>query len=354
MSETKSRIKSKDGLWASCYEFFLDPGYKNKFETEWICSDFVAKIIKAGKKAPEGSELAQCAELIASLKLAAGGAVKIEPTEEEKKAIDKTVEKKRAQIEADPSKHGIATRHSPESRESQKAALIEMYRNSLLPEKAQRWIHFPRAYDFQSDPGKAGKYDSDKIALAISRSQTILKVSGLLSKAIAQAKAQGTVFERWQMPIKKPGRSISQMAEASEEPFDAVEVYSNRSCFAIYVARGDDSGFESTRKDIRPDLGSARLFPDEPTAERYAKARGLSLQDCAIVAVDIAPASFKAMSPKGKFPELLAVIAAKEALEIEGAIKNARIEALEAELASRRQAADPTGGETPKGSKTRL
>lgn len=335
----KSQIKSKDGLWASCYEFYLAD--TKKFPgNEWICSDFIAKLSKAAKKAPEGSELERCAALIAGLKTQSGAPVKIEATQEQLDEIEKKAAKHSAVIDKDPRRHGVyAYQHNKEQFERQKQQALALFRDELMPRKEQRWIRFPRGYDFQTDPGKAQKFASENIEKAIADSQAMMQISALLSKAIAQAKAQGVKFEKWEIPGKKPPKSVAQMAEAIEVPFNAVEIYSQRSCFAIYIERGENSGFESTRKDVKPDLGSARLFPDEPTAQRYAKARWRDVSSIAIVAVDIAPASFKPMAEGTSFGELQAVIAAKEALEIAAAIKSARIEALEAELAARKAAA---------------
>lgn len=353
MSEAKSRIKSKEGLWASCYEFYLEGG---RYEgPEWICADFLSKFKKAAKGAPEGSELARCAALLESLKLQSGADLILDPSAEQQAQIDKEVAKRSLLIDAKPMQHGVYEyQGNTEKFERAKKTALKIYQDSLAPKKSQRWIRFPASYDFQADPGKANKYDPALVEAAITRSKTIMEASGLLSKAIAQAKARGAAFERWETPGKKPPKSVQQMSEAAEAPFDAVEVYSQRACFAIYVSRGEYSGFESTRKDVKADLGSARLFPDEAMASRYAKSRGYDSKICAIVAVDIAPAGFKPMVKGESFPELQAVIAAKEALEIEGAIKSAKIEALEAELAARKAAAEADSGAPPKPPRSRL
>lgn len=346
---TTHQILTSAGHYATCRPYFIAT-VGSGAGLPWICKDFAIAIESAAKNAMPASELARLAWLLRRAEFSEGPELLLPMTPAESEALESKLADFKCAVLANPRKFGIYTPSNYSSFQSELAAVCSERRFELSPKKLQNWIYLPRNFAFKDNPSKACMIEHDKAAAIVERCELLLLISELLNKATAQAKKLGASLHDNTLPARKLPAHVREMAQAHCKPFAAAEAYASRECFAVYLGPHGNArrrGFLTARGDSAPDLGSALLFP----TQKLALAKASQFASAAVVTVDIAPKSYApagATNTADAFAELAAVIAAKEAAEIDAAIKGARIEELEAELAAR-QAQTPGGAAPSRG-----
>lgn len=330
---TQSRIKNAKGQWLSNI-----PNTQLGKGTAWLSASLLASFKEAAALPGAAPEIAKLLDVASKVALRPGPPFMDPHTPESEAAWAQWCVPERAEAEryyANRS-YGRTTRE----KELYVQGRLDKGKVKFQPTTEMTWIYAPAPYTlcWTEDPGKASLLNGSEAYDLKAHCEALVALSKLLPKALKSALALGVAIDPRAMPTGKLLPGVALVANAEALPFSPESEYLSRSCFALYIEHANKKGFV-THKDwvVKPDLGSARLFPTQAEADTF----GRRYRDFALVKVDIAPQSFERRGSAGDMRDLAAAISAKEALELDLAIKNADIDRLRDEIKARELLAPP-------------
>lgn len=333
----QSRIKNAQGQWLSHI-----PNTQLGKGSPWLSQSLLDSLRQAGSLPGASKDLIEFNRAAAAAKLHPGPAFMDPHTPESEAQWSAWCATEK--IEAERRWNSRVSYHNSHSTHQKQAFIdscLHKGKVKFQPTTPMSWIIAPAPYSlcWTDDQGKAALFNGSEAQDLKAHCQTLVALSKLLSKALKSAQKLGASIDPRAIPQSKLLASVPLVAAADALPFEPESEYLSRDCFALYVENGARKGFVTHKEGVlKPDLGSARLFPTSKEAERFAWRYRNSY---ALVKVNIAPQSFERKGSAGDMRDLAAAISAKEALDIELALQNADIERLRAALQERERSEPP-------------
>lgn len=327
------RIKSAEGRWLDCNHL-----YAHSFNwNEWIPEPLLAAWTSAKKSSPECARAVELCKELGGAK--ESGETLNEPLADEAKAqIEEGLATQKKQFIAKMKKDYKVTDDTAQIYWESKAkvsrlVLVEQF---AVTHKT-RWVKAPMTA-WQTAPGRATMASLEEAQKAIAIAKAAVELDGLISKANAEAKKRGAVIPSW-AKARKLSPGVHELAGSAPSLFEAVVELEQKDAIALFVDGGDRSGFIDRKGVVKPDIAEACLFPDMKAAKLFARHHA-KFAVVKAVSVRAAVLSYEAfIGGSSSCSPLEAVMASREAKEIQAALSEAKIEALEAELARRRMEA---------------
>lgn len=342
----QTRLKNAKGQWLD-----TDPKTAATGGAPWLSASFLNSLREASALPKAGPELKELVATASQLPLVDGPAFKEPHTEASEALYAAWSAERRAREEQDWQRH--YPHRAKSVIEPRISHMLLVGKTQFQPTTPMSWLLAPAPYSlaWTADPGKAALFEGAGAMELKARCERLVAISKLLPKALKNAQALGVAIDPRALPeTHKVLPGVALAADGEAEAFNPASEYLTRECYALYVERGQVKGFVTHKPDVvKPDLGSARLFPTIAEAERSGKGY---YRNYALVTVDIAPKSFERRGSPGDLTDLAAAICAKEALEIELALKTADIDRLRQEIQSRESAPAPAPAAAP--SRSRL